>query len=192
MRGQGLTCVTMQKRVGTIVDTTDESAASTGGSEKRDLTTQVGLMTKHEEQEQSMASPDLDAHPPTKSEWPKSWIPDLNIALADRDILINPSARLSDAIINAAQKLLKRGNPSLPGLQNDNLGQTNSFTVQTGEFVQMLHTGQGHWHVVSTIGTKHPVANIFDSMFHFCSDHSKVQIASILATKEPGRANAVW
>ena len=135
-----------------------------------------------------MASPvkiDLDIHPPTKSESPKSWIPDLNITLAYRDILINPSAWLSDAIINAAQKLLKRGNPLPPGLQNVNLGQTNSFTVQTGEFVQMLHTGQGHWHVVSSIGTKYPVVNIFDSMFRFCSDHSKVQIASILATKEP-------
>ena len=57
--------------------------------------------------------------------------------------------------------------------------------METGEFVQILHNGHGHWHVISTIGLKHPTVNIFDSMYSHCLNHSKVQIASILATKEP-------
>ena len=56
----------------------------------------------------------------------------------DREILKSPCAWLSDAIINAAQILLKRGNPMVAGLQNVNLGQTNSFTIQTGECIQIL------------------------------------------------------
>ena len=56
--------------------------------------------------------------------------------------------------------------------------------IESGEFVQILHTGHGHWHVISTIGREHPEINIFDSMYCFCSDHSKIQIASILTTKE--------
>ena len=102
------------------------------------------------------------------------------------EILKSPCAWLSDAIINAAQILLMRGNPMVAGLQDVNLGQTNSFTIQTGECIQILHTGEGHWHVISTIGTKHPNVKVFDSMYCFCSDHSKVQISSILlATKQP-------
>ena len=52
----------------------------------------------------------------------------------------------------------------------------NDFDVETGEFVQILHNGHGHWHVISTIGVKHPTVNIFDSMYSHCSNHSKVQI----------------
>jgi hypothetical protein len=64
-----------------------------------------------------------------------------------------------------------RGNPLVIGLQNVN----NTFDVQTREFIQILHTGQGHWHVVSTIGTNHPEVNVFDSMYCHCSDHSNIK-----------------
>ena len=61
---------------------------------------------------------------------------------------MSPCAWLSDAIINAAQILLKRGIPMVAGLQNVNLGQTNSLTIQTGECIQILHTREGHWHII--------------------------------------------
>ena len=88
------------------------------------------------------------------------------------------NAGLSDSIIN--ELLLKRGNTQVGGLQNVNLGLTNSFEVETGEFVQIIHTGEGHWHVVSTIGTQHPDVNVFDSMYCHCPEHSKVQISNLL------------
>ena len=102
------------------------------------------------------------------------------------EILTSSCAWLTDSKINAAQILIKRGNPLVSGLQNVILELTNTFDIQTREFIQLLHTtGQGHWqHVVSTIGTEHPAVNVFDSMLCHCPDHSKVQILSILMTKQ--------
>ena len=119
-----------------------------------------------------------------KSEWPTSWIPSLNMTQSDKAILKSSNAWLSDSIINAAQLLLRRGNVLVGGLQNVNFGLTSSFEVETGEFVQIIHTGEGHWHVVSTIGTQHPDVNVFDSMYCHCSEHSKVQISNLLMTKK--------
>ena len=119
-----------------------------------------------------------------KDWWPKSWLPDLHLTEADRTRLTSPNAWLSDSIINAAQALLKTANPSMCGLQNVNLGQSNSYDVQRGEFVQIIHNGKDHWQVISTVGIKHPSVNVFDSLYCFCSDHSKVQIASLLLTNE--------
>jgi hypothetical protein len=86
----------------------------------------------------------------------------------DKEILKSPSSWLLDAIINAAQILLKRGDSMVACLQNINLGQTNSFTIQTGVCIQILHTGEGHWHITSTIGTKNPNVNgFFDIMYCF-------------------------
>ena len=65
-------------------------------------------------------------------------------------------------------------------LLNVNQGLTKGFAVESGEFVQILHTGCGHWHVISTI---HPEVNIFESTYCTCSDQSKMQIAT--ATKTP-------
>ena len=57
------------------------------------------------------------------------------------------------------------------------------FEVETGEFVQIIHTGEGHWHVVSTIGMQHNNVNEFDSMYCYYPEHNKVQIANLLMTK---------
>ena len=94
----------------------------------------------------------------------KFWIEYLNLTQDDRNIMLSSNAWLSDTIVNAAQQLLKSSNV-ITGLQNVLLGQTHSFAVEFGAFVQILHTGCGHWHVVSTIGTKHAEVNIFDSIY---------------------------
>ena len=128
---------------------------------------------------------DVDTYTPNDAmQYPKMWIADLQLTLEDRKILYNSTLWLSDTLINAAQELLKRENSMVSGLQNVNLGMTKGFSIESGEFVQILHTGHGHWHVISTIGRAHPEIDIFDSMYCFCSDHSKIQIASILTTKE--------
>ena len=79
---------------------------------------------------------------------------------------------------------MKKENPLVSGLQNVNLGLTNNFDIQTGEFVQILHTGQGHWHVISTIGNKRPEVDVFDSTYCHCSHQSKVRVSSILNTQK--------
>ena len=113
------------------------------------------------------------------------WIPHLNLTLQDQKILHSSTSWLTDAIINAVQELLKKENTAILGLQNVILGQVNSFNVEQGEFVQILHTGHSHWNVVSTIDRKHPEVDIFDSLYSSCSNHSEVQIASIISTKHP-------
>ena len=113
------------------------------------------------------------------------WIPHLNLALQDQKILHSSTSWLTDAIVNAAQELLKKENTAISGLQNVILGQVNAFNVEQGEFVQILHTGHSHWNVVSTIDRKHPEVDIFDSLYSSCSNHSKVQIANIISTKHP-------
>ena len=40
----------------------------------------------------------------------------------------------------------------------------NSFDVETREFGT---NNQGHWHVVSTIGTQHPAVNVFNTILSF-------------------------
>ena len=103
---------------------------------------------------------------------------------SDKAILKSSNAWLSDSIRNAAQLLLKGEMHWLEGLQNVNFGLTNSFEVETGDFVQIIHTGEGHWQVVSTIGTQHPDVNVFDRMYCHCSEHSKVQISNLLMKKK--------
>ena len=59
-----------------------------------------------------------------------------------------------------------------------------NFGVTAGEFVQILHTGIGHWVTVSTNGTVHPTVRVYDSLYTSAGTTLQSQIACILATKE--------
>ena len=78
--------------------------------------------------------------------------------------------------MDAAQKLLKDSS-SVPGLKSVTSGLTMSFTVQPGEFVQILHTGNGHWVTTSTVGVPHPVVRVYDGMFSSAGSSLEGQIA---------------
>ena len=58
--------------------------------------------------------------------------------------IISTNGWLTDNIVNTAQGLLKQQYPHINGFQNVVLGLTLSYTVQTEEFIQVLHTGHGH------------------------------------------------
>ena len=113
---------------------------------------------------------------------PKPWIPDLELTQTDRDTLLSSIAWVTDSIVNAAQSLLKKANPRMAGFQSVALGLTMSFDVEPGEFVQILHSGHGHWLTISTVGTQHPEVQVYDSMYTCCPTACKTQIASLLAT----------
>ena len=68
----------------------------------------------------------------------------------DWDILTK-NGWVTDNVINEAQSLLKIQYPHLNGLQSVMLGITLSYTK---EFIQVLHTGRGHWVTLSTIGCR--------------------------------------
>ena len=123
---------------------------------------------------------EIEEYTPKDHKADKQWIPELGLKQSDREVICQDSW-LTDNIINAAQTLLKRANPAVPGMQDVGCGLTMNFDIQPGEFVQILHTGQGHWNTVSTIGTNHPEVQIFESMF---VSLGKAQIAALLATEE--------
>ena len=129
---------------------------------------------------------DVDSHvyePKSANQTP--WLPELGLSTSDRDVLHSPIGWLNDSLINAAQRLLKEVNPAMPGLQDVTLGLTWNFCVEPHEFIQILHTGRGHWLVVSTIGVQHPVVQVFDSLYTTASTTLKKQIATFLTTMKP-------
>ena len=112
------------------------------------------------------------------------WIPELELPISDRDILLSRTAWLTDSIIDAAQNLLKKVIP-VPGLESVSCGLTMTYSVQPGDFIQILNTGNGHWVAASTIGTTHPNVHVYDSFFSSAGTRLKAQIAALLATEQP-------
>ncbi len=125
---------------------------------------------------------DVDTCTPKSTEI-QYWIPELHLTVNDREVLLNPLGWLTDNLINAAQELIKRASPAVPGLQDVIKGAILSYDVESAEFVQILHNHHGHWLTVSTIGTVHPVVNVYDSMYRSVSTGVKAQIATLLHTK---------
>ena len=107
---------------------------------------------------------DVESYVPKSIKLDKMWVPQLRLKQSDKEILLSRTAWLNDDI-NAAQKLLKKANSSIPGLQDVCCGLTMNFDVEPGEFIQILHTGHGHWNTVSTVGVRHSEVQIFDSMY---------------------------
>ena len=62
------------------------------------------------------------------------------------------------------------------------LGPVNNFTIQRGEFAQILHTGSSHWVLASNIGWSSPSeVRLYDSLFRGRVQLAvKQQIASII------------
>ena len=52
------------------------------------------------------------------------------------------------------------------GFQRPTLGPVRNFTIMTGEFIQILHTGNQHWVCVSSVGCLPGMVNLYDSLFH--------------------------
>ena len=79
------------------------------------------------------------------------WIPELNLTVYDKDV-ITKRAWLTDSVINAGLKLMKEAYPHIEGLQETSLGETLTFDVCKGTFVQVLNVGRNHWITVTSSG----------------------------------------
>lgn len=69
----------------------------------------------------------------------------------DKDVIIK-GTWLTDSIINAGMKLMKEAYPHIEGLQETALGETLTFNVSKGAFVQILNVGRNHWITVTSLG----------------------------------------
>ena len=109
--------------------------------------------------------------------WQTHWILDetFNCMSLDR------GKWLTDNIADAAQALLKKMHIHIGGLVSVALGQTLAFTIQHGEFVQILNVSNDHWIIISNIGCKSGHINVYDSMGTNCvPPHTKEQVGAIL------------
>ena len=75
-----------------------------------------------------------------------------NLDTQDYQLIMSPHGWLDSAIIHGAQVLLQTINLLIEGFQHPTLGPVQDFSVVSGEFVQLLHTGQDHWVSVSSLG----------------------------------------
>ena len=107
----------------------------------------------------------------------------LGLYPADRLCLTN-GKWVTDNIINAYQQLLRNAYPHIGGLENTSVGETLAFTIQKGEFVQVLHVSGCHWITISTMECQQGVVNVYDSI-PSCSVslRTKEQIAAIICTQ---------
>ena len=66
---------------------------------------------------------------------------------------------LSDELLNLAQTILFKNFPLIRGFEDTTLGPLNMFSVQTGEFIQVLHENN-HWVTVSS-PTESPISVVY-------------------------------
>ena len=79
---------------------------------------------------------------------------------------------------------MRNAYPHIRGLEDTSLEETLAFTIQRGEFVQVLNVSVCHWITISTIGCQQGVVNVYDSI-PSCSVplRTKEQIAAIICTQ---------
>ena len=54
----------------------------------------------------------------------------------------------------------------MEGLQRPTLGPYRQFARVRGQFIYILHTGNDHWVLVSSVGSDDGRVNLYDSLFH--------------------------
>ena len=107
---------------------------------------------------------------------------DTSLSLADRHIILYPTAWMNDLIISAGQNLLKK-ETQIKGFQHSILGEVCAFKVQKGEFIQVLNASN-HWLTISTIGVNCGEVILYDSLYSGAGLLLKKQICSIIHTNE--------
>ena len=127
---------------------------------------------------------DVDTHVPMQPS-PRLWKKDLGLTVEDEQILRDPSARLTDNLIDAGQILLrKQYGDKVSGLQDVVKARTLSMDVEPDEFIQILNKSDCDWFTISTIGCQPGVVNVFDSGSKYTTDRNKEEIAALLNTNE--------
>ena len=85
---------------------------------------------------------------------------------------------LSDESINLAQTILFKNFPLISGFEDTTLGPLNMFSVQTGEFVQVLNENN-HWVTVSSpTESATSVVYLYDSLQKESLNKNQVKMQS--------------
>ena len=103
-----------------------------------------------------------------------------NLTQAQFDTINSNSGWLDCDIINMAQVFLQNINQNFDGFQRPTLGPVKNFDIVSGEFIQILHTGNKHWVCASNIGCVPGAVDIYDILYHnVVEDEIKDQISSM-------------
>ena len=86
---------------------------------------------------------------------------------------------INDKLVNAAQKPNTSSSSTHLWLSK-HISRPDIGFQMTSEFVQVLHTGCGHWVAMSTIACKLGEVNVYDSMRPALTESLKRQISAIL------------
>ena len=78
------------------------------------------------------------ACPVSKRACPKTWLPELKLLEMDKEVILCPTGWLTDSIINAVQRLLKKQFPNINGFQDTCLGSVYNFKILQGDIIQIL------------------------------------------------------
>ena len=95
---------------------------------------------------------------------------------------IEKNSWLGDEHIEAANCLLRNQFPNQAGFYHPVLGQRNSFPITKDSFIQILNVQGNHW--ITVVGIPPSLVHIYDSVYNYTSDDTKLQVAAILSTNE--------
>ena len=105
-----------------------------------------------------------------------------NLDEQDYQLIMSPHGWLDDKIIHSAQVLLQEITPLIEGFQQPTLGPVWDFSVVSGKFVQILHTGQNHWVCVSSVWCIAGRLTLFGSLYYdIISQEVEDQVRNLLA-----------
>ena len=82
---------------------------------------------------------------------------------------------MTNAVINCCQTVLKQQYPHIGGLQNTCLGDTLTYIIETGEFVQVMNESVSHWITVSNIGCI-PITTMYMIVYNVKIPHHELSV----------------
>lgn len=92
--------------------------------------------------------------------------------------MIEGQRRLNDRHINFAQAMLRSQFPQCAGLRNTLLQHRVEFSV-TNKIVQILHTRNDHWVVLSNIHCSGTELHVYDTVYNDIDDSTMALIRSM-------------
>ena len=116
---------------------------------------------------------------PTDPVW--ETIEDIPLYLSDKKILIS-GQRLTDAHLNAAQRLLKSQYPAIGGLALTTIAYQHKMPLNA---MQFFFVRDNHWIVASTIACHPGEVNIYDSLYDDQPEDVLKTICGCLVMHEP-------
>ena len=117
----------------------------------------------------------------------KPWTSICGIILTQlhKEVLKSPNQWLDDDIINSAQYLLKKQNPSIDGFQSTILSFKFQMEPKRTPFIQILNIHNNHWITISTIGVPPSTVKVYDSNHGKLPHHEQKLVADILQSCQP-------